>query len=367
MSEPSTTSESALPGAMERGSSGAQAYERMRSVALPDIAAVRAVAAAAEEEHPSRRRITSSLEPRSHVLPVPNGWYSIANSADLVPGDIVSIKLVDRDLVVYRGEDGGAHVLDAYCAHMGAHLGGGRVTGSCVQCPYHGWEYGADGRCARIPYSDARIPSRARVGSYPVDERHGLIHFWYHAGGASPSYEIPVVDEAADPAWTDAHVWEFELVAALQEMAENNIDYHHFRYVHGKQFAPVDTSEFHYDGPLSSVEESLGDGVSFTRHSFGPGVALLRFPELMTVVATTTPIDRGNCRLIWQFYFPADLEGAADDLIQTVVGPIGLQADVPIWRDMKYLERPVLVKGDGPIAEYRRWYAQFYEGNDSVD
>ena len=39
----------------------------------------------------------------------------------------------------------------------------------------------------------------------------------------------------------------------------------------------------------------------------------------------------------------------------------GLQADVPIWRDKIYRERPVLVKGDGPIAEFRRWYQQFYK------
>jgi hypothetical protein len=103
--------------------------------------------------------------------------------------------------------------------------------------------------------------------------------------------------------------------------------------------------------------------MGFLRRSYGPGIAVLRFTGLMTVVANTTPIDRGNCRLKWHFYFPLEIEPAADDLIASVVGPYGLEADVPIWRDMKFQERPVLVKGDGPLAEYRRWYAQFYEGN----
>jgi hypothetical protein len=44
-----------------------------------------------------------------------------------------------------------------------------------------------------------------------------------------------------------------------------------------------------------------------------------------------------------------------------VPGPVGL-GDGGV--DTSYRERPVLVNGDGPIAEYRRWYAQFYEGND---
>ena len=42
-------------------------------------------------------------------------------------------------------------------------------------------------------------------------------------------------------------------------------------------------------------------------------------------------------------------------------GEYGLQADIPIWRDKAYWERPVLVKGDGDIAGFRRWYSQFYD------
>lgn len=347
--------------ALSDDTAGGQLYGRINGVALPDLDMVKEALAGGGRQ--PKRRIESALTPRSHVLPVPNGWYSAIATRDLAVGDLVAMRAVDRELVITRDETGKPHVFDAYCAHMGAHLGGGRVVGECVKCPYHGWEYDGDGRCVRIPYTDARIPSRARVRSYPVHEADGIVYFWFHAGDGEPNFTIPAVPEADDPAWSDAHLWEFELVAALQEMAENNVDYAHFKYVHGKEAVPLDISEFHFDGPCSSVEESLGEGLSFSRHSYGPGVAILRFPSLMTIVATTTPIDRGNCRLLWHFYFPLELDSAADDLMVQVTGPYGLQADVPIWRDMSYRERPVLVKGDGPIAEYRRWYAQFYDGN----
>jgi phenylpropionate dioxygenase-like ring-hydroxylating dioxygenase large terminal subunit len=316
-----------------------------------------------DEAATKNRRVVSALAPRTHVLPVPNGWYALVRTAELDRGDIVSIRAVDRELVVYRDEDGAAHVFDPYCPHMGAHLGGGRVIGTSLRCPYHGWEYGTDGRCVRIPYSEARIPARARVDAYPVREQDGFVYFWFHAAGSPPTYEIPLVAEHEDPAWSDPHVFELELVAALQEMAENNVDYAHFKYVHGRDVVPQGTTEHRFDGPFASVEESLGENLSFLRQSFGPGVAVLRFSGVMTVVANTTPIDRGNCRLNWHFYFPAGMESTADELIDFVVGSIGLQADIPIWRDMKFQERPVLVKGDGPFTEYRRWYAQFYEGN----
>lgn len=343
--------------------SGAQILDRLDGVALPSMAKTKAAAAASPEERPKNRRVVSGLAPRTHVLPVPNGWYTIVGSAELLAGEVLSIKAVDRDLIVFRDEMGTSHVFDAHCPHMGAHLGGGRVVGETLRCRFHGWLYGSDGRCVEIPYSDAAIPSKARVRSYPVQEKDGFIYFWYHAGDAVPTYEVPAVSEVSDPQWTEAHVWEYEVVAALQEMAENNVDYAHFKYVHGREMIPLDISELSLDGPCSFIIERLPEGMTFERHTYGPGVAVLRFPGLMTFVATTTPIDRGNCRLRWHFHFPVEMAAAASDMVLSVTGAYGFQADVPIWRDLEYREHPMLVKGDGPIMQYRRWYSQFYEGN----
>ena len=51
-------------------------------------------------------------------------------------------------------------ILDARCSHLHADLGNGRVVGDTVQCPYHHWRYGGDGRCVHIPAS-REIPSFA--------------------------------------------------------------------------------------------------------------------------------------------------------------------------------------------------------------
>jgi cholesterol 7-dehydrogenase len=61
-----------------------------------------------------------------------------------------------EQLVVFRDEKGEAHILDAYCPHMGANLGvGGRVVGDCIECPFHGWKFrGYDGKCTEVPYSE---------------------------------------------------------------------------------------------------------------------------------------------------------------------------------------------------------------------
>jgi hypothetical protein len=34
--------------------------------------------------------------------------------------------------------------------------------------------------------------------------------------------------------------------------------------------------------------------------------------------------------------------------------------DVPIWEHKIYREKPPLTAVDGPVAQYRRWFRQFY-------
>jgi len=303
------------------------------------------------------------LADRPEPPPVPNGWYAICSSDELPVGAVHSSIAVARELVAFRGTDGAAHVIDAHCPHMGAHLGGGDVRGDNLACPYHGWRFGGDGAVKEIPYSDGRIPAKACVRSYPVHEVNGMVLFWHHAGGVAPQWEVPHVHEIDDPAFTDAIVYRTEFVASLQDMAENNVDYTHFYFVHGRAGLDESTSKFTTDGPISQVVETFeDDGLTFTRWTYGPGIALLRVPDLMTVLTATTPVDRRHVRLLWHFYLPQAMAPVAAEVVEGVTGAYGLSADKPIWRDKVFLERPLLVKGDGPISEFRRWYAQFYEG-----
>jgi phenylpropionate dioxygenase-like ring-hydroxylating dioxygenase large terminal subunit len=94
--------------------------------------------------------------------PFPDGWYAILQSAGLPAGEVVSLARFGRELVAFRGRAGKAAVLDAHCAHAGAHLGrGGCVEDGAVVCAVHRWAFGPDGRCSNFPV-------KARVRSYPV-------------------------------------------------------------------------------------------------------------------------------------------------------------------------------------------------------
>ncbi|MFD0854841.1 Rieske 2Fe-2S domain-containing protein, partial [Actinomadura adrarensis] len=55
-------------------------------------------------------------------FPVPNGWFIVARSSEVEPGDIVPLYYFGRELVLYRGHDGAPYLVDAHCPHLGAHL-----------------------------------------------------------------------------------------------------------------------------------------------------------------------------------------------------------------------------------------------------
>src|SRR5690606_2252178 len=52
----------------------------------------------------------------------PSGWFVVATSEELVPGQLLSLRYFGRELVAFRGESGKPSVIDAHCPHLGAHL-----------------------------------------------------------------------------------------------------------------------------------------------------------------------------------------------------------------------------------------------------
>src|SRR5215471_2582860 len=103
-------------------------------------------------------------------LPIARGWYLALYADELPVGAVRTLRYCGRDLVTFRGEDGEVALVDAHCAHLGAHLGvGGKVVGNAIRCPFHGWEWHSSGICSRIPYAKV-IPPKARLRTYPVVE-----------------------------------------------------------------------------------------------------------------------------------------------------------------------------------------------------
>lgn len=314
-------------------------------------------------DDPGRRPRVTHFRGRRYPFPVPNGWFVVAESSELAPGEVQPLYYFGRDLVLYRSWDGRARLMDAHCPHLGAHLGvGGRVEDGCLRCPFHGWKFdGETGRCVEIPYGEMkRIPSKAHTRSYPTLERNHMIFAWYHAEGGEPFYEVPEVPEFFDDDWSPIVVRDFEIRVAAQDMAENNVDFAHFRFVHGSEGIPED--EFMTEG---TYKRAVGGGGAFVREGFGLGLGVLRVQDYVTFLSSTTPIDEGNVHVRWIFTTPeANGEGAALEAAEAFCA--GVSQDIPIWENKIYRDPPVVTKTEKLILEHRRWSRQFYSGLDDT-
>ena len=299
-------------------------------------------------------------------FPVPYGWFSLGRVDELPAADVAPLTAFGEELVLWR-DDSGHRVADAWCPHLGAHIGyGGRVEDDCIVCPFHEWSFDADGANANIPYAE-RPNRKARLRTYPtaVHNRHLLA--WYHPDSTvAPLWEIP---DSLPEQPVECLRMDRTIETAWQELAENSVDMSHFRSVHGmSRIAQV--GELHIDGPYRRVRsgqlfqtprgEFEGEIES---NSHGPGVGIIHFTLLgkVTLVSTTTPLAADRVVVRFTMYHE---EG--DEMAAKIGAGFGaeverqLDQDIPIWEHKRYQPSPALAPSEKPITEFRRWAQQFY-------
>ena len=212
------------------------------------------------------------------TIPVPFGWFRICDSAELAAGDVRRVDICERSLVAWRTEAGEARVADAWCPHLGAHLGvGGHVSDGAITCPFHGWRFDGTGTCLEIPYSE-KVNRKARLRTYPVVVRNGFVLAWRHPDPeVAPMWEVETIDEIGDAGWSDYYSSEYVINTVPQEMMENSADPAHFLYVHGTETV-AEVEEYNTDGPcsvmLSKQSYVTPRGTTWGRidvYNYGPG------------------------------------------------------------------------------------------------
>jgi len=322
--------------------------------------------------------------------PYPNGWFMLLLSHDIGRGEVKTVQFMGQDVVAWRGvEDGVVHVVDAYCAHLGAHLGeGGTVVGDNIRCPFHAWEFGGDGSCQKVPYSTQdSIPKNSSIKSWKVIETNNMILVHFHAEGEEPSWlpvDLPDINTGSFKYHGRS---EHVMRCHIQEIPENGPDFVHLNVVH--------TTISHVDVPgLSHVWEGSWDTDPHDKHiahvrvhhklSFlgweieifyrpviirqvGPGLVWMELDSIFgkwAITQSVTPIAPGKTRLHHSMYSNMNRIFSKFVFYGTI---FQVEQDIPIWNNKTFKKKAVIVKADGPIAKFRRWYSQFYSSSsDSV-
>ncbi len=98
-------------------------------------------------------------EAPKNVTP-PDGFEVVLHKDALPDGQIIEVIMGGTSVAVAR-VDGVHYAISNTCAHAGGPLGDGKLSGSTVTCPYHGWKYDVTtGACLTDPSVSVR--------SYPI-------------------------------------------------------------------------------------------------------------------------------------------------------------------------------------------------------
>jgi phenylpropionate dioxygenase-like ring-hydroxylating dioxygenase large terminal subunit len=311
----------------------------------------------------------------------PTGWFVVAFSRDLKPGDVKPIRNFGKELVIWRTDSGKVQVADPYCPHLGAHLGhGGVVVGEDIRCPFHFWKFETGGKCVDVPF--APVPPRARINVWPTIERNDVIMVWHDLAGRPPQWEMPQFEKTEDYSLADFALFD-GIRAHTQEILENGADWLHFYSVHGtaRLFGhgePVRTEPhvlaYSYRNKEHEADPTPAQGnLRGEVWLYGPGCGRnLNWGEMAKhiMVENTvypTPVDENTIQIRAAYrVVPKAGNTAPIDMLRGIFAIVGpeierqLTQDFQIWANKAYLTNPMLAASDGPILGYRKWYSQFY-------
>jgi vanillate O-demethylase monooxygenase subunit len=161
-----------------------------------------------------------------------NAWYQAAWNSELGEKPLART-IMNEKVVVFRGPDGKAAVLEDRCCHRAAPLSMGTVMPNGLQCGYHGMIFGADGKCVWIPGQDT-IPPQAKVKAYPTVERQEFVWVWM----GDPEKADPAL--ILDYPWNDDHKkWPhkhgmYPVKCNYMLLIDNLMDLTHIPFIHRK-------------------------------------------------------------------------------------------------------------------------------------
>jgi phenylpropionate dioxygenase-like ring-hydroxylating dioxygenase large terminal subunit len=308
-------------------------------------------------------------------------WFPVARSADLATPQ--SATLLGQRLVVWRTASGQAVVQDARCPHRGADFALGKVHGESIACPYHGWQFAADGgKCSHIPSLEdqCKIPPNAAIHTYPVIER--FAHVW------------TVLDTPATELYDPEHWRELELdwLAAtplesptgVAVAIENFRDVAHFPFVHEVSMGPskhvVEPLKVRREGLDVWMERTLdagegdwaNDGDCLMQYHCGaPGFASITYHYerlgKRIVAGFPSPVAYDEVRIFWGVANERGYRGAGLEECLRIEEMVYLE-DMPIAATIQ----PREIDWDGQVVEhsvpadlftlnYRRAFREFIE------
>lgn len=311
-------------------------------------------------------------------------WYPVATSSELSTRPL-AVSLFNKRIVLFRNADNCAVALLDLCPHRNAPLSLGSVENGKLQCAYHGWTFGAEGKILGIPalVDQEKLPPKC-VQSFKVHESEETV--WVNIQ--------PEV--STTPQWgaLDGHSTYFEIVTKLKApmdlIIENFVDCAHTPFVHKGLFRSPDVQLVEAvikNTPTGVHIETLGEknqksllgklfmGAETTVHTdefIFPTTVKVDYSwgtkKQIRTISICTPMDDDNTRITTRVYIKGFLfsgimaiflKGLTKKILaQDKVILAGQAEAIKHQGDVKFMG----VSSDGPIAFVRRAYFDYAAG-----
>jgi vanillate O-demethylase monooxygenase subunit len=214
-----------------------------------------------------------------------NCWYMAAWDHELIDGRLLARTLLEKPVLLYKGDSGRAVALDNRCCHRGAKLSNGRLEGDDVRCMYHGLKFDPSGRCIQIPGQD-NIPKNLGVRSYPVVERQHILWIWMGDPARADPKLIVDIPYLENPAWRGVPDY-MHYKANYLLIVDNLSDFAHLAFVHTKTLGG--SEDYAFKTKPVAVER-LDDGFRVERWHMDAEEP----PFHRKVVRSVSKVDRRN-------------------------------------------------------------------------
>jgi choline monooxygenase len=258
-----------------------------------------------------------------------------------LPGDFFTCTVAGEPVVVARAEDGEVRAFSAVCRHRAGPVAHGAGHRKSLQCAYHGWTYGLDGRLLTTPEFDGvRDFTRSEVclPSFRAGTWGPFLFVNLAAEGPSLAEALgSIPEETARLPLAHMSLYkrvDYEVACNWKVYVDNYLEGYHIPMVHPGLFRELDyaayrveTARFHskQHAPIRSKSDAslyrrnLEEGVTPEALYYWvfPNVMLNLYPDnLQTNVIVPLGPERTLTRFEW-FVLEPDSPGVAEEFARS--------------------------------------------------
>ncbi len=185
-------------------------------------------------------------------------WLPIRPLAQLKEEDVMPVRVLGEDLVLFITKKGELGLVGERCPHRLTMMKYGIPDEDGLRCCYHGWMFAPNGQCIDTPLESPtnNLKEQVKIGAYPVQEMGGLV--WAYMG-PEPVPLLPPWDLFVAPN-SIRQIGIAELACNWLQCHENTGDPAHSVYLHGHKFKYMLEKQ-------GKLEERAKDGQMHTLYS----------------------------------------------------------------------------------------------------